>query len=112
MRPFGSLNPTDLIPVPPDTVGVAEISSAGAVVAQGWPTNAHIVAFGSTQNFWADMGSTGVAIRAASSAGSTAIPSEILRDGTFYQIPGTSTGYSLTAEAAGTITLSFWAKSV
>jgi hypothetical protein len=99
MRPFGSLNPTDLIPVPPDTVGVAEISSAGAVVAQGWPTNAHIVAFGSTQNFWADMGSTGVAIRAASSAGSTAIPSEILRDGT-------------TAEAAGTITLSFWAKSI
>ena len=111
MREFSSRNPRQLIPVPPDTVAVAVVSSAGAVVAQDWPTGAEIVAFGSTQNFWLDMGSTSVAIPAASTAGSTAAPSELLRDGTFYQIPGDSTGYSLTAGAAATISLSFWKRS-
>lgn len=110
MRAFGALNPRDLIPVPPDTVGSVSVTSAGAVVALDFPTGATIVCFGSETNFWCDMESTSVAIPAVSSAGTTATRSEYLRDGTFYQIPGASTGFSITAATSGVISTSFWSK--
>ena len=111
MRSFGSMHPTDLIPVPPDTVGVAVVSSASAVVSQDIPSGAEMVVFGSPANFWCRIGSTGVAIPSASTAGSSGgNPSEFLRDGTTYQIPGGSTGLSISATAGMTISLSYWGK--
>jgi hypothetical protein len=113
MRTYGALNPTDLIPTPPDTVGAAIISSAGAVVAQDWPsTEAHLIAFGSTMDFWANMASTDVNIPTTNSNGTTLSSglNEYLRPGTIYQRIADSTGYSLTAPTSGVISLSFWRK--
>ena len=110
MRPYGALHPTELIPVPPDTVGVANISTALAVAAFDFPSGADLVAFGSTANFWCDMQSTSVAIPTTTENGSTSVLSEYLRDGVMYQIPGDSTGGSITAASSGIISLSYWSR--
>lgn len=115
MRSFGALQPTSLIPVPPDTVGAAVVSSAGAVVALDYPTDADgkvpgIVCIGSTAGCWVDMESTGVAIPSASSKGTTSSRNEFIPPGTYYQIPGSSTGLSITANSAAKVSLSYWRK--
>ncbi len=112
MRTYGALNPINLIPNPPDTVGMAVIAAAAAVVAQDYPDNAHLVAFGSTMDFWANMESTGVNIPTTNQVGTTVSSglNEYLRPGTIYQILAGSTGYSLTAPTSGVISLSFWRK--
>jgi hypothetical protein len=108
MRTIGLMHPTDLIPVPPDTVGTAVISSASAVVALDYPDDAHLVRFGSTAGFWLDMESTSVAIPTASSKGTTAARNEYVESGMYYQIPGDSTGLSITAATSGVVSLSYW----
>lgn len=110
MRFYGARSQTDLIPVPPDTVGVAVISTAGAKVALDYPSGAQLVAFGAETNFWAHMASTAVTIPTTNQAGSTTALSEYLRDGTMYQIPNASTGLSLTCASSQVITLSYWRK--
>lgn len=112
MRIYGALNPTHLIPMPPDTVGMAVISSAAAVVAQDWPTDAQLVAFGSTMGFWVNMVSTKANVPTTNQAGTTASSGlmEYVNAGTIYQILGGSTGYSVVAATSGVISLSFWRK--
>ncbi len=112
MRVYGALNPTNLIPIPPDTVGIAVITTAAAIVAQDYPSNAQMVAFGSTMEFWANMLSTKANIPSTNSAGTTVSSglNEYLSPGAIYQIPGGSTGYSLTAPTSGVISMSFWKK--
>ena len=112
MRYYGARSPTELIPVPPDTIGVAIITTAGAVVAQDWPDGAHIVTFGATMSFYANLGTTAANIPSTNSSGTTASSglNEYVPPGLTYQIPGASTGYSLTSPTSGVITLSFWSK--
>lgn len=112
MRAYGVLHPTDLVPVPPDTVGVAIISTALAVVAQDWPSGAQIVTFGATMSFYANLGTTSVNVPSTNQSGTTVSSglNEYVPPGATYQIPGASTGYSLTSPTSGVITMSFWRK--
>lgn len=106
MRQFGGQ--PDLYPVQPDTVGTVVISSALAVAAQDWPTDAHLVRFASTAPFWLNMSSTGVSIPTTAETGSTAASdrNELINDSIIRQI--TSTGYSITRATSGVISASFW----
>ena len=110
MNPYGSLHPTDGIPVPSDTFGSAIISTAGAVVAQDWPTNAKMVAISAPMNFWMNWRSTGVNVPTTNSTGTTLSSGCNELNPTVRQIPGDSTGYSLTAASSGAISLQFWRK--
>ena len=113
MKTLGTLHPTNDTPIFPDNVGVAVISSAGAVVAQDWPSGAQLVGFDAPAAFWIHPRSTGVAVGTTSQAGSTSQNLSIrMNNGheRIFQIAAESTGYSITAETSGVIGLSFWRK--
>lgn len=107
------VNPLD-IAVIPDTVGAVVISSAGAVVAQDWPSGAQIVHFDLNINVWANLWSTAVSIPTTNSAGTTVSSGQniAMRTGHdhVFQIPGESTGYSITSLTSGEIAIQFWRK--
>lgn len=111
MRAYSALHPTEQIPISPDTVGAAIITTALAVVAQDWPAGARFVSFDSTATFYANLASTGVNVPTTNSTGTTASSglNEISAGHLVRQIStGLSTGYSLTAPTSGVITASFW----
>lgn len=111
MRPYSALHPTEQLPVPPDTIGVAIITTAFAVVAQDWPTGARFVSFDSTASFYANLMSTAVNVPTTNSSGTTASSglNAISAGNLLRQVStGLSTGYSLTAPTSGVITASFW----
>ena len=111
MRKVGSLHPTEGTPVFPDTVGVAVISSAAAVVAMDYPTGANLMHFDAHAAFWFAPSSTTVAVATTSQAGSTSQSMRINQGHEWlYQITPGSTGYSITAETTGVIGMAFWAK--
>lgn len=112
MRPYGALNSVDQIPIVPDTVGSIQISSAGAVVAQDWPTNAQLVYFSPPPAFAFVVNylSTQAAFSGASTPGSTAGLAASIQNPGIRQIPAGSTGYSITATSSGFITAEFWRK--
>lgn len=114
MRPIGSLHPTELTPVSPDTCGSVIITAAAAVVAQDYPSGAHIVRFSGTMNFYVNFGTTSVTIPSTNQSGTTASSglNELMQGGwpEYRQVPGSSTGYSITAPTSGVITASFWKK--
>lgn len=110
MRPFGALNPTDQIPVMPDTMGAAIVSSALAVVALDYPAGAHLIALSGEMDFVVNYFSTGVNIPTTNSGGTTASSGLNEMNPTIRQIPGGSTGYSLTARTSGVVTTAFWRK--
>lgn len=114
MRQIGTLHPTDLTPVSPDTCGSVIITTAAAVVAQDYPTGAHIVRFSGTMNFYVNYSTTSVSIPSTNSSGTTASSglNELMQAGwpEYRQVPGSSTGYSITAPTSGVITASFWKK--
>lgn len=112
MNTFGT-NPTRH-PAFPDTLGVAIISTAAAVVAQDWPTDAGMVHFNVHADSWLNAWSTSVAIPTTNSAGTTSSTGQnlLLKAGHehIFQIPGVSTGYSVTAATSGVIGIAFWKK--
>lgn len=112
MRTYGTPNSFDNIGVAPDTVGTVVISSANAVVAQDWPDNAQLVAFGSTMGFWLNAVSTEVNIPTTNQEGATGSSdlNEYVEHGFRQQITADATGYSITAPTSGVISLSFWRK--
>ena len=113
MRAIGTLHPTDSVPAFPDNVGIAVISSAGAVVAFDWPTGANLVGFDGHAAFYLHPRTTGVAVPTTSQAGSTSQNLSMRMNqahDALYQIPGDSTGYSVTAETTGVIGMCFWRK--
>lgn len=111
MRAYGALSPTDQIPLIPDTVGAAIISSAGAVVAADWPTGAQLVFFNSTGDFWVNYRTTGVNIPSTNSNGTTASSGmNVLNPGIRQISTGESTGYSLTMRTSGEISIELWRK--
>lgn len=108
MRSYGALHPTDMTPVPPDTVGTVILSSAGAIVASDWPsTLANLVLLAGTVDFYANFGSTKAGIPSTNSSGTTLSSGCNELNPGLRQIGGT-TGYSITGPSSGVITLSFW----
>lgn len=97
----------------PDTIGSAIITTAGAVVAQDWPTGAKAVSFDASMAFITNMVSTFATVPTTNSAGTTASSGQNVYQPAghehTYQIPSSSTGYSVTAPTSGVVTISFWA---
>jgi hypothetical protein len=111
MRPFGARGVNDHIPIPPDTVGSVIISSAGAIIAQDWPsTQANYVLFSGTVDFYANFNTTAAAIPTTNSTGTTASSGLNELNPGLRQVMGGSTGYSITGPSSGIVTASFWHK--
>lgn len=110
MRPLGITQGNNFQAGPPDTIGVAVLSSAGAVVAFDHPAAARYVRFGSTGVFYTDMRSTGVTIPTTTAVPSTGnrVVLHPAQDQNMHSIDPTSTGMSLTAPSSGVITLEYW----
>ena len=107
MRPIGLTDPGSFAPSVPDTFGAQLISSAGAVVAQDWPSGAKLVNFSAGFDFWVDWGSTGATVPTSSVAGSTAF--QMSQNPGLRVIPPT-TGYSVVAASSGVISAEFWGR--
>lgn len=110
MSPYGSMHPTDQIPVPSDTFGAAIISSALAVVTADWPSGAKMIALSGTVNFWVNWRSTAAHVPSTNSPGTTLSSEANELNPTVRQIPGDSTGYSITGPSSGVVGLQFWKK--
>lgn len=107
--------PIPSIDLPADTVGAAIIATTGANVSADWPSGAKVARFAGTGGFYLNPWSTGAVIPTTFSGGSTVSTGRTffnpLEQPRTLQIPGDSTGYSLTAAVAGTIiTSEFWNK--
>lgn len=115
----------DLAYTPPSHVGSAIITTAGAVVAQNWPTGftgstgAKVVQFSSEQAIVLNAYSTGAAYPTTNSVGTTGSTASNLTanvliaasgfDQPFiFRIPISSTGYSITARTSGVVSIGFW----
>lgn len=114
MKLFGPSNPFENNPVFPDTVGTAIISSAGAVVAQNWPTGMHVARFyPGAIDFYLNPISTSANVPTTNSSGTTLSSGINLKlnaynDHTFRISTSDSTGYSITGESSGVVTIGFW----
>lgn len=112
MRTMGPLiKGIESVLMPPDTVGTAILTTAGAVVAQGWPTGAHIVHLNSSVRVYFNPASTSATVPTTNSAGSTVAAGQNIMLNTVHQhyyYIGSSTGYSIAGETSGVATLSFW----
>ncbi len=124
MRTYGSLHPTDLVPVPPDTVSTL-LLAAGVAQAMDWATSTGALATARAGNidlvrltgmstngvpmgFNVNLQTTGaIAPTSGTTAGSTGISHPVLGQGTF-QVPGGSTGFSVAASAAGYVMAEVW----
>lgn len=108
------INPILHNPVFPETLGIAVITTAEAVVAQDWATGAQLVHFNVHADSWLNPWSTAVNIPTTNSSGTTVSSGQsfLLKPGHehVFQIPGASTGYSLTAATSGVISIEFWRK--
>lgn len=110
MRPLGLTAGNNYQAAPSDTIGVAVISTAGAVVAFDHPPGARYVRFGSASVFYTNMRGASLTIpttTATPSTGNTTILHPV-QDQNIYAIDPTSTGLSLTAPSSGVITLEYW----
>lgn len=103
MRSYGSLHPTEQVPLPPDTVNTM-LLAGGTAQAMDWPADTEIVRLtglttaGAQFNFMVNLFSTAAAIPSSgstsSTSGSTGVSHPVLGEATF-QIPGGSTGFSV-----------------
>lgn len=111
MKPFGARGVNDQIPIPPDTVGLSIVTTAGAIVAQDWPSSAaEYVLFAGTMDFYANFRTTAANVPTTNSTGTTASSGLNELNPGLRQIPGDSTGYSISAPTSGLVTASFWSK--
>ena len=127
MRAHGSLHPTDLIPVPPDTVMTFLMTGGSSAQASDWATSTGAVAdaaaadvnivrltgmttAGAQFNFMANLFSSGAAVAASgTSISSSGTNHPVLGQATF-QVPGGSTGFSVAALTSGNIMVEMWKK--
>lgn len=111
MRDIGMLHPTSNTPMFPENVGIAVISTAGAIVAQDYPDGARFMHIDAPAAFWIHPTSTAVAIGTTSQVGSTSQNLSMRfnqgHEVAWQIIPG-STGYSITSETSGVISIGFW----
>ena len=109
MRSYGSINPLADTPIPADTFGAIIISTAGAVVANDWPTGARRVAFSGEMNFYVNWATTKAHAPTTASSGSTGSSEwNELNPGVRNISTSISTGYSVTARTSGVVTAQFW----
>lgn len=106
--------PIQNLELPADTVGVVIISTAGAVVAQDWPSGSKVAQFTAPVGFYLNVNTTSVAVPTTNQAGSTApasgnvyVPPNLPKS---FQIPGGSSGYSITGGSSGVVSAEFWSK--
>lgn len=115
MRAAG-MNTQDQIPVIPDTVATIVTTAASAVVAQDYPSGAHLMEInaGSTRQIYFNFSSTQAHIPAASISGTSSSSGvqAIVSGGKplRFQIPDDSTGYSVISASTGIATVCFWRK--
>jgi hypothetical protein len=111
MRQLSAANEPDSTLVS-DTVATVVISSAGAVVAQDYPSGAHYMHLSATMGLYINFSSTGVLIPTASLSATTSSSGLSIRHNSghehFYRIPAGSTGYSIISESSGVGTIEFW----
>ncbi len=119
MRGIGSLHPTEGIGVPSDVVATVVGTSAGAVIAQDYPTatatgssRPHIMRVSSQVPIFFRDGTTGAAIPATNGTtpGSTAHGGVYIAQDAIYQVPAVSTGYSVAFPSSGFATIEFFRK--
>jgi len=115
MRAYGVLHPTDLVPLPPDTVNTLLIAGSSGQ-AMDWPANTQIARLsgvttaGAALNFMANLFSTACsAPSSGSSASSSGVNHPVMGSATF-QIPGGSTGFSVAALTSGYVMVECWRK--
>lgn len=115
MRPYGARSPTELIPVPPDTVNTLLIAGSSGQ-SMDWPAGAQIVRLtgqsttGASMNFWVNLFSTAATVPATgSSVSSSGVNHTVMTSHTF-QVPGGSTGFSVAALSSGYISVECWRK--
>ena len=102
------------IDTPADTVGAVIVSTALAVVSNDWPSGAKVARFAGSIGYYVNAFTTGASVPSTAQSGSTSStgrsvyqPPETPRT---LQIPGDSTGYSITSPSSGVITAEFWSK--
>lgn len=113
MRKDGTLNPTDQVPIRPDTIGTIIGTTAGVSVAFDWPSGVGLVTFAGNVPFIVNFASANAAVPTTNSSGTTLssglnefVPTAVTR-----QIStGDSTGYSVAFPTSGFVTASFWQK--
>lgn len=120
MRTYGSLHPTEQVPLPPDTVNTI-LLAGGTAQAMAWPTGTEIVRFtglttaGALFNFMVNLFSTAAAIPSSgstsSTSGSTGVTHPVQGEATF-QIPSGSTGFSVISHtgSSGYVYAQCWQK--
>lgn len=122
LRAYGSVNPLDDVPVPPDTVTTFLLTGGSSAQAADFPTGAaggimRVTPFtevggaflahlciGSTRAAVATAGTTN-SIAASSGVSALPIPSQ-----SRFQVPGGSTGYSVAALSSGFVQVEYWKK--
>jgi hypothetical protein len=116
MRTFGTMHPTDQIPVPSDTVNTI-LLAAGTAQAMDWPANTAICRLtGLTTSgagnvaFQVNLYTTGVIVpTSGSSIGSSGVTHTVFNQQSF-QIQGQSTGFSVVALAPMYVMAECWHK--
>lgn len=115
MRAYGSLHPTENVPVPPDTVNTFLIAGSSGQ-SMDWPASAQMVRLtgqsttGASMNFWVNLWSTAAQVpTTGSSASSSGVNHTVMTAHTF-QVPAGSTGFSVAALSSGYISAEFWRK--
>lgn len=124
MRAYGSMHPTDMNPLPPDTV-TSILLAAATAQNMDYPPGAKMVEInarssdGTTKtpspvymNFFssnAAIPSSGTTSATATSAGSTGVSVPVFTH-MVYQVPGGATGFSVIAQTSCWVHLSWWGK--
>lgn len=119
MRPIGTLNSIDQIPLPADTMA-NHVMTAGTGQAANWPTGAQLVRFsgattaGGVYAFAVNMVSTKATWPAATVTATTdSTGLNILVPAGKHmtlQVPSDSTGFSIIGGSSGLISVEFWKK--
>lgn len=120
MRPFGSIDPLSMVPVPPDT-RLSLLLTAATGHAFDYPANTGLVrvtvgstisgvhgpAFFSFSSTSAALPTTGGAVSTVETSGGIGISVAVPR---MFQVPGGSTGFSVIAASSYSILMEFWKK--
>lgn len=114
MRGYGTQHPMESGPVPPDTVSTILLGGATAQ-SLDWPSSAQIAKLtgvttaGAQLNFYVNMHSTAAAVPSSGTTSTTGVSFPILGTDTF-QVPGSSTGFSVIAPTSGYVHVACWKK--
>lgn len=115
MRPISSLHPTDQIPVPPDTVNTILLTGGSSAQNMDYPSGAQIMRVtpmttsGGAFHCFLNAFSTGANVPTTGSSTASSVSHPVMSAMAF-QIPGSSTGFSVAAISSGYVFVEFWRK--